>query len=444
MPVASDHELGSELRGHGVEASRRTQAGEVAMGRRHPAGRSLAARVPGKAEISAQAALNRGNLHDVRGCRHPTGCARFENMSQPAYKLRSTDATVIYDPARLDEVLHGAHPPETDDAEVDPYRYGWRERCETLEDGSTKLRVIPLTYDDTLNPQLGDRVSHDSIHSKLTAIISGILEMRYEEEPTVAVWSDLKVRTPTRRKAPGKPRKKDAPAGAQGPSPDVCVMGDVRDRDARRESFELEKEPGEIWLAVEVVSKTSETKDYKGILKPYTQLKVREYVAIDPRGKYLDGPVKLRAWRRNPGTKRLRRVALDKEGRFHSETTGLLFGTGPYGRGLEIRDAATGELLRPPLEEASWQAERAEQEAAARRQADEARCQAEERAEQEAEVRRQAEERGIEDLCAVLGLAWSAERSAQVESMSSSELEALRRHLVNEKTWPEPFSDAQP
>ncbi len=43
-----------------------------------------------------------------------------------------------------------------------------------------------------------------------------------------------------------------------------------------------------------------------------------------------------------------------------------------------------------------------------------------------------------------LRLAWSAERSAQVDSMSSSELKALRQHLVNEEAWPEPVSDARP
>ncbi|MCP4664700.1 MAG: Uma2 family endonuclease [bacterium] len=347
-------------------------------------------------------------------------------MPQPAYKLRSTsDSPAIYDPARLDEVTRVVRAPRIDDTGDDPYRYGWRERWEKTPDGSEKLRVIPLTYEDTLNPQLGDRVSHDSIHSKMTRNVSGILERRYEDEPTVAVWTDLKVRTPSHRKEEGKPRKKDAPEGAKGPSPDVCVMGDVRERGRRRESFELEKEPGDIWLAVEVVSKDSARKDYKDILGPYTQLKVQEYVAIDPRGDFLDGPVKLRGWRRNPGTKRLRRVPLDKEGRFHSETTGVLFGTGAGGRGLEIRDAATGELLRPEAE---------------------ARRQAEERAEQAEERVEQGLRRGVEDLCAVLGLAWGAERSAQVELMSVPQLEALREHLVNEKSWPEPepFSDTQP
>ncbi len=34
-----------------------------------------------------------------------------------------------------------------------------------------------------------NRVSNDSIHNELTVNISGILKMRYEHDPTVAVWS---------------------------------------------------------------------------------------------------------------------------------------------------------------------------------------------------------------------------------------------------------------
>ncbi len=49
--------------------------------------------------------------------------------------------------------------------------------------------------------------------------------------------------------------------------------------------------------------------------------------------------------------------------------------------------------------------------------------------------------RGIEDLCIVLGLAWDGEKSAQVERMTASQLEAFRAHVVQEKSWPESFSD---
>ncbi|MEE8585517.1 MAG: hypothetical protein V3T83_11765, partial [Acidobacteriota bacterium] len=73
---------------------------------------------------------------------------------------------------------------------------------------------------------------------------------------------------------------------------------------------------------------------------------------------------------RNPKTKRMNRMRPDRQGRLHSKTTGLLFGTGADGCGLVISDALTGERLRTPDEETAWQAEHAEQEAEARREAE--------------------------------------------------------------------------
>ena len=185
----------------------------------------------------------------------------LEGMTQHAYKMRSTtDSPAIYDPARAGEILGGVRLPRNGDIGDDPYRYGWRERCEEAPDGSLKLRRVPLTYEDTLNPQLGDYVSEDSIHYKTVKIVGGILEMLFKGDLSVAVWCNLKVRTPSPRKGSGKKPAKGDPTGAQGPAPDVCVMGGVLDRERRRRSFELEKEPGEVWLAVEVVSEESDPK----------------------------------------------------------------------------------------------------------------------------------------------------------------------------------------
>ena len=59
------------------------------------------------------------------------------------------------------------------------------------------------------------------------------------------------------------------------------------------------------------------------------------------------------------------------------------------------------------------------------------------------EARRQAEERveqvlrrNVEDLCGLLGIEWSAERSTVVAGMSSAQLEALRADLLRQKRWP--------
>ncbi len=142
------------------------------------------------------------------------------------------------------------------------------------------------------------------------------------------------------------------------------------DRDRDRRSFRYGKEPGEVVLTVEVVSKSSARKDYQDILEIYRRLGVREYLAIRPTGHYSDGPFELTGWQRDPNTGRLELIRPDTEGRLSLRTTGLLAGTGPGGWGLRIWDAATGKRLRPPEEEAEERAERAEQEAAARQQSE--------------------------------------------------------------------------
>jgi Uma2 family endonuclease len=352
-------------------------------------------------------------------------------MGQIAYNPHSVpDSPGFYDPARLDE-LPPVRPRRALEVARGPFVYGWRDVYETSPDGVEKLRSIPLTYEDTLNPQLGDHVSDSTNHTKLIRLVSDVLGRLYETKLSVAVWVNLKVRNPSGTAEAGK---KDAPEGSKGPSPDVCVISGVKDRERNRESFELRAEPGEIRLAVEVVSKSSLEKDYGGILARYDELKVQEYVAIRPRGLYVEGPVELRAWRRDPESEKLKEVQLDKAGRFHSETTDLLFGRGPKGEGLEIRDAATGELLLGDAETRKAAEERAEKEAEARQQEAEKRQAAEKRVEQS--LRQSAR-----DLCAVLELAWDAVKSAQVKRMDASQLETLRRHLVREKSWPDSFPD---
>ncbi len=53
-----------------------------------------------------------------------------------------------------------------------------------------------------------------------------------------------------------------------------------------------------------------------------------------------------------------------------------------------------------------------------------------------AEGRLEGLRRSVEDLCQVLGIEWSVEHKSQVETMSLSELEVLRKHLITQKRWP--------
>ncbi len=303
-------------------------------------------------------------------------------MSRTGYKL---DAAVglpaVGDPAPVPYGLPATDAPEPDDAEVvsfddaetDPYFYGWREQWEETPDGGEKLHRTPLTYQDLLDPQEGDFIAEDTVHRRVVEDIANILDRRYLTEPTVAVWSNLKILF----KIPGL---------TGGPGPDICVVSGVRDPDRKRRSFAYGKEPGKLRLVIEVVSKSSEKKDYQDLLRIYAPLVVEEYIAVHPLGYYVNGPFKLRGWRLDPASGQLVEIAPNPEGRIPSQTTGVVFGTGAGGWGVGVWDAATGERLRTSEEagalelEARIKAEeRAEQEAAARRQADQDKQQAERR-----------------------------------------------------------------
>ncbi len=290
------------------------------------------------------------------------------------------------------------------DGDDDPFTYGWR--WETPSGGSGSLRQVPLTYEDLLSPEVGDFIAESTIHHKVTAEVAGILERRYADEPSVAVWSDLKIAF----RIPGL---------TTGPGPDVCVVEGVVDRDRDRRSFRYGQESGEVALTIEVVSKKSKRKDHEDILEIYRRLGVREYLAVRPTGHYSDGPFELRGWRRDPQTGWLESIRPDREGRLRLRTVGVLAGTGPEGWGLKIWDAATGERLRTPAAAAARRAVQAEQRA--REEAERA-VEAEGRAER-------AEEHAVQEAAARLRAEEEKRKAEERSQEMTAEIERLRTQL---------------
>ena len=88
------------------------------------------------------------------------------------------------------------------------------------------------------------------------------------------------------------------------------------------------------------------------------------------------------------------------------------------------RQAAKEQRLAAEAERARVEAERAR----AVEEAD--RCRA------SMELAEQALRRNVEDLCGLLGIEWTAERSDVVAGMSVAELEALWSDLLSQKRWP--------
>ncbi len=337
-------------------------------------------------------------------------------------------------------------PPATPGAE-DPFRLGFRERRVTTLDGRRVLAQIPLTAEDLVYPQEGDHVTRGMPHFSFLHPQADAMRRYLEKRPGIVVTSDVTLVLRHDGKNCG---------------PDVAVIEGDFDPSAIAGAIHLREIGGRLAFALEAVSTSEreiEDKDLEKNLERYAREGVAEYFTLYPvlgrRVKDLVG-------------RRLERggyveIAPDAERRVYSQQLGLLFQIDAGSEELVVIDAGTGQrLLISDEEEARADAaearageaearageaeERAEQQAEARRQEAEARRQAEERVEQEAaarrqeaEARRQAEERlraNVEDLCGLLGIEWTAERSTAVRGMGTAQLEALWADLMSQKRWP--------
>ncbi len=251
--------------------------------------------------------------------------------------------------------------------------------------------------------------------------------------------------------------------GERDVAPDICVVKGVRDREAIDESCDPVVEGTGPCLVFEVVSESTrdvQAKNAKENPPLFEKMGVEDLVLVYPRrpAKKAEQKLRLKA-KRLDATGRYRTNHPASNGWILLRSVGLRIKVAEDGTRLVVEDVRTGErLLTSVEEEAARRAaearveqeaearqkaeERARQEAAARQKEAAAR-QKEAAARQKAETRlEQNLRRSVEDLCAVLGIAWDAEHDTRVESMSVSQLEALQTHLVSKKSWPESFSGA--
>ena len=251
-------------------------------------------------------------------------------------------------------------------------------------------------------------------------------------------------------------------------APDIAVIEGEIDRSEIERAVQLRKLGARLIFALEVVStseKEIEEKDIRRNLKRYAAEGVADYFTVYPiAGRQVRDLVGRRLIPPKGGGRGAKasyvEVPPDAEGRVYSQQLDLYFQIDPASRELVAIDGAGGQRLlisdeeeagRKQAEAARRRAEeRAEQEATARRREAAARRRAEERAEEEAEARRRAEERAeraeehaaqalrshVEELCGLLEIEWSAERSTAVAGMGLAQLEALRADLLSRKRWP--------
>ncbi len=315
-------------------------------------------------------------------------------------------------------------------------------------DGDVVVEKIPLTLDVLLHPQEDDQVSQSRPHHKKLNPLADTLERFLERQPGVGVFSELMILWEQ--------------LGGRDVAPDIYVVKGVRDRNAIDGSFDPVVEKANPCLVIEVVSTSSRAmvrKDEEKNPELFAAMGVEDLVLLYPPRPVTEQRLRLDARRLTaPGRYRANRP--DPEGWIHLHSVGLRIQVAEDREQLQIEDVKTGERLLTSVEEeaarraaekradqaeqrAEREAEARRQEAEARRQEAEARRQAEERAEQEAESRHRAEGRveqalrtNVEDLCRLLGIEWSSERSALVAGMGAAQLEALRADLLSQKRWP--------
>ncbi len=337
---------------------------------------------------------------------------------------------------------------------IDKFPYGWRLKTKTLPSGDKIDYEVPLTIDDLLEPQLGDCMIQRDRHLRSNTNLFTVFDNRYANDPSVGVFSDLKM-------VWGIP-------GLKEPAPDVAVVPNLQNQDeeADRPTFKVLQEGTRPGLVIEVMSPGYPGDDTEKV-DIYEQAGVQEYFIINPHSEKVIPYYEIRGYQLVGGKYKL--ITPDKQGRLLSQTTGVWFGVYQKGRRLKLRDAHTGKWLlnareteaalltetkarqkaeeRALAEAAARIAEAAARiaEAAARLEAEKraqaeakARLEAEERAQAEAKARLEAEERAQAEAEARLEAEKRAQAEAAARLETEAQIQALKKRLEEQENQSNP------
>jgi Uma2 family endonuclease len=204
-------------------------------------------------------------------------------------------------------------------------------------DGRMELLETPLTREDYLNPQLGDKWVQGKPHSDTATDLFDRLKRWFQPRPDMLALFDVQ-----HLLGPGLPK----------PSPDISVICGARDPDQVDGSYDVVRQGVPPCLIIEVISPSDSRIreiDEHDKVEIYQRAGVPEYLLLELPRRPVDRH-RIFGYRLDPaGT--YQRLVPDGEGRLLSETTGLWFWISPAGDQMMIRDVATEALLRTSLEE---------------------------------------------------------------------------------------------
>jgi Uma2 family endonuclease len=313
---------------------------------------------------------------------------------------------------------HTQSAPTTEpEAETDPFYYGHRFVITHDENGEELFTQQPLSLEDFLDPQEGDHFLQGTLHYKDVGKVASIFRHLHRNEPTTAVFSDLKMVWDIE--------------GLSQPAPDVAVVPNVTDAEAPRGNFDVAVEGTRPQFVLEMVSPRYREADREKKVPTYETAGVKEYIIID---SWLVGKTvsyEVLGYRLTEG-RFYTEIPPDERGWIYSETNRVWIGVNEERDGFFVVDAETEEEILPD-EVAREEAERQAQAEAEARQTAERQVQAEAEARQTAERQARTEVQARQ----------TAERQARTEAQARQTAERQARTEAQARQTAERQAEAE-
>lgn len=254
----------------------------------------------------------------------------------------------------------------------DEFYYGYRTIITYDKEGKAIYSYKPLTLDDFLNPEEGDLFMQGTLHNEDTDALKSIFRYLYRNDPTTAVFSDLKILWGIE--------------GLAQPAPDVVVIPNVKDLTRPRPTFDVELEGTRPRFILEVVSPRYRRPDRESKAAIYEQAGVEEYIIID--SWLADEQVTYEILGYRLRGEIYAEIQPNEQSWVFSAVNEVWIGVTPERDRFFVVDPQTGQEILPAEQRAEVAAARAETEASRAKAEAEARLQAEARvAELEARLR---------------------------------------------------------
>jgi Uma2 family endonuclease len=242
---------------------------------------------------------------------------------------------------------------EFDTEEDDEFYYGYRYQSVYAENGEEELIMVPLTLDDFLDPQEGDRFVQGIVHYEDTSKLYSIFKQIHRDTPTTIVLSDVKIYWNIK--------------GLKNPAPDIAVIPNVANLDRGNAIFDVTKYGTRPIFVLEVISPRYRSSDRNEKVPIYERARIKEYFIIDSWLKKKSGKISYEILGYRLQGRKYVKIEPNEHGRLYSETNNIWLGVSEQKDSFFILDAQTGESVLT----ADERAEQAEHQVEIERQAKE-------------------------------------------------------------------------